>query len=1247
MADGVIDLVIGSFWHLSDLHLDARPNADVPVRDIERHMLAHAARERKRQQASSSPPARALVVTGDLMREANAANARAARDFLGNLAKALELPDDRVFVVPGRRDIDVTATTLAASLAHFRAATSGFVKPDSAKGRRVLAQCLEDAALSLVLIDSLGNLATGHEAITAMYDAMQRGVPAGTVSDWTTVRAGLEAALRQHSACMGADGMHLPVLRNDSLALAVSHLPLSPLPADDGQQFFVVPAGAGRAKRELAAAGVDVCLHGHTHGHFVHTELLPRDAQGAALDLTSIGCPAMTGMEPAFHIVHYAVNRETGEARLRVMMHRLTDISDTAADERLVAIRPRTEPVARSLRATVRINDQGDSRTDVWYQGVPTWHWPMEGGRRVKDFPVVFSGHNPGQRAPAVTSLSPTALKVMYVGDRATDLPPGTIGPEHETRGIIQLSAVEDAPRVSFAYRLFSPSEYATSLGDRIRGYKVPQVFHMLAPDEEARAQVPGGSYERLEMFVRTPFPPSGAELRTFLRRPGGNGVPVIEEEPRLRELFTRATVEWWPQAKRIRAVVDRPMKDVWYALVWKIPTASLGMESYTPVQIDQAIDNAESLRSRVAAIHPLLRREAGAGDAAEDQEAWPRILRELIDPFFEHVRSVVGHTGSVDRKEEIEITLMLPNSEKLKVPEFEKRYASGYADRPQLVVIAESQRGVKRETSVRIPVGHGVAGRAYATNSGTEYISSFAGRGRSELPGIGDIYVPPMTEDGRSRLHHAVLYGLPIRHWDIQAVVLGCLCIGSRWTGSVLDLKCQDPDALLYAYQLIAQEGSRMLEALWKRATNPEQRWKPLESRQWRPVGENHDHRGYWREIGPGLTTLSMPALPEAPLSPGPANTPRRRKTSAKRPLTESLDALVTEVRKVIAKELDEIRLDLALRRIGRNLQSLLTPDARNTTFAAKVTSIVELALKQSWFPNLLASLRIELPTDPVIFVAAGRFGAEETLRAVSAKKLRTLERIVVATNPALTPDVFTAGLLDVQTRVCRIEIPSAGKTSYGTGFLVGPELVLTNYHVVERLVEGERHDRAVLRFDYKRTRDGSQLPGKMFWLESKDWVVASSPVEALDYALLRVRGAPGTMPLSGDAVPPGVTVTPRGWIDLTAEPPEVSPGSEILIMQHPLGAPIVLAMDMDSVTDVFEDTFRIRYKTNTEGGSSGSPCFNAAWQLIALHQSGDPEWNAKYNEGILIGAIQEDIAKQARAKGTDLEALGIRPFR
>lgn len=78
---------------------------------------------------------------------------------------------------------------------------------------------------------------------------------------------------------------------------------------------------------------------------------------------------------------------------------------------------------------------------------------------------------------------------------------------------------------------------------------------------------------------------------------------------------------------------------------------------------------------------------------------------------------------------------------------------------------------------------------------------------------------------------------------------------------------------------------------------------------------------------------------------------------------------------------------------------------------------------------------------------------------------------------------------------------------------------------------------------------------------------------------------------------------------------------------MQHPSGLPIKLALDTEGVIGYSPNERRMRYRTNTLAGSSGSPVFNQDLEIMALHHAGDPEYpdlnTGKYNEGIPIPAL------------------------
>jgi hypothetical protein len=221
------------------------------------------------------------------------------------------------------------------------------------------------------------------------------------------------------------------------------------------------------------------------------------------------------------------------------------------------------------------------------------------------------------------------------------------------------------------------------------------------------------------------------------------------------------------------------------------------------------------------------------------------------------------------------------------------------------------------------------------------------------------------------------------------------------------------------------------------------------------------------------------------------------------------------------------------------------------------------------------------------------------------------------------------------VTERVCRIEIDGQAA---GTGFLVGPEAVLTNYHVTE----GFDAQRIACRFDYYETEDGVSN-GTVTPLHA-DGIVDSSPYspaeaqahangpppatnDELDYALLRLSVPRGEEMLGARR---------RKWLALPDTMPPLPKGAPILIMQHPKGAPMKLALDTDAVLEAPAGlNARIRYATNTEEGSSGSPVFTLTWSLAALHHYGDPDWSREpeFNQGVPIDLIKRRI--KARDKG------------
>jgi Trypsin-like peptidase domain len=239
--------------------------------------------------------------------------------------------------------------------------------------------------------------------------------------------------------------------------------------------------------------------------------------------------------------------------------------------------------------------------------------------------------------------------------------------------------------------------------------------------------------------------------------------------------------------------------------------------------------------------------------------------------------------------------------------------------------------------------------------------------------------------------------------------------------------------------------------------------------------------------------------------------------------------------------------------------------------------------------------------------------------------------ERNVRAYLPQLDVGIWLRRLLQIERRVCRVE---KGDQGLGTGFLVGPEALLTNWHVVEQAKAGEGVSEIKCRFDYIRLPDGTDQPGHLVPLH-EDGCVDSSPYakaettstpeipapspDELDYALLRLSMPVGKQSIEG---------MERGWVELPKAPAPLPDDAPLLVVQHPNGSPMKLALDTQAVIGRNSGGTRIRYRTNTDPGSSGSPCFSIDWNIVALHHYGDPNWRSpKFNQGIPIELIRQRI--------------------
>lgn len=208
------------------------------------------------------------------------------------------------------------------------------------------------------------------------------------------------------------------------------------------------------------------------------------------------------------------------------------------------------------------------------------------------------------------------------------------------------------------------------------------------------------------------------------------------------------------------------------------------------------------------------------------------------------------------------------------------------------------------------------------------------------------------------------------------------------------------------------------------------------------------------------------------------------------------------------------------------------------------------------------------------------------------------------------------------------------AGGRGEGTGFLVrgadlsdrfrdAPWLLLTNAHVVSTdAAHGARHtpplhpDEAVVTFQALPLDEQNRVRS----YRVTEVLAVSGPAE-LDYAVLRLD-----RPVEG--------IGDTDVCQAAKRLPVNNQRCRVYIIGHPGGGSLSYSMQDNLLLDY--EVPRIHYRTPTEGGSSGSPIFNAQWQIIGLHHAGSREMpqlrgqggTYEANEGIWIQSIREALA-------------------
>ncbi|MDZ4688920.1 MAG: trypsin-like peptidase domain-containing protein [Planctomycetaceae bacterium] len=355
-------------------------------------------------------------------------------------------------------------------------------------------------------------------------------------------------------------------------------------------------------------------------------------------------------------------------------------------------------------------------------------------------------------------------------------------------------------------------------------------------------------------------------------------------------------------------------------------------------------------------------------------------------------------------------------------------------------------------------------------------------------------------------------------------------------------------------------------------------------------------------------------------------------------------------KLRQALKEAFDEASFDLLLTDyFGMGLADI-SPAGLGKDREYRIHEVLKKAKMEDWVLDLAAAARERRPKNALLAAFAAEFGMTVSGPRLIKTAPTPLEAIVNANAKFIKMKEFVERLGALQGQVCWIKIPGGG----GTGFLIGPDLVLTNYHVMAPVI-GKQVSAAdvVCQFDYLEPVDGPKLSAKKL-TEVKlhaEWDVdrqltsdfdedpdlGDPALSESDYALVRLAEETGNVPVGGETLDP--QAPPRSWIPVPAEVPALAGGNVVFLLQHPLGEPLQLTVGQ--VSQFNNAGTRVRYDANSRRGSSGSPCFDADLQLVALHNGRDPNDPPKWNQAIPFGVIRRHWCGNADVAGR----LGLTP--
>jgi len=306
------------------------------------------------------------------------------------------------------------------------------------------------------------------------------------------------------------------------------------------------------------------------------------------------------------------------------------------------------------------------------------------------------------------------------------------------------------------------------------------------------------------------------------------------------------------------------------------------------------------------------------------------------------------------------------------------------------------------------------------------------------------------------------------------------------------------------------------------------------------------------------------------------------------------------------------------------------------------------------------------EIDSYVILPPAASKAEANKRLQQLSPQARGQLEAIIGGND--LLPIWFLNRGAELRRTVARIKVvTSKGAEGYGTGFLVGPGILLTNRHVLDYSdIQGDSLlsivANAVAEFDVEIVPQVI-APGKTRLVSSTPAVFRLAPQtllltdawNALDYVLIA---------LESKSIDGQHDISEYGYNRLSADMGKTVTGEPVFIIQHPNGESKKISLLNNRMMIRDEKSSYLYYEADTEPGSSGSPVFNRQWEVVALHHSveyaRDPAdrilakdgslWNEamgtaaiktmSFNEGVRVSRILKQVETKREATLQNLQA-------